>query len=160
MWASDRQRVEVLLPAQMVLAIIIAGAGDRDADFDACKALLLTACKEPVADLTPAHQRKVLNRATRLHREVSAPYTKDGAEVSKLGLIVFYWLKAVVDSGYLVFAAGSAIDRAIDLFVPAIEHAAQVEAVDRSAQKQAVHMLRHLQRLGYYQGIGINADAA
>lgn len=152
MFLTDRQRVEILLPVQMMLGVVLAGANEENDAFKECVGHLLKACEEPVSDLLPSQQRKILNRVERLHREVSAPYTKDGAEVSKLGLIVFYWLQGLVDSGFFVFAAGSEVDQAVALFIPAIEHAAQVEAVDRSAQKQAGRMLEHLQSSGYYQG--------
>ncbi|WP_336801775.1 hypothetical protein [Kaistia sp. MMO-174] len=153
---TDRQRVEILLPAQIMLGVLIAGVPeDQQAgpEFAECQRHLLDAAKEPVADLLPGQQRKILNRVTRVHREVSAPFTPEGSEVSKFGLIAFYWIKALVDCEFFIFAAGSSIDRAIELFIPAIEHAAQIEAVDRSAQKQARRMIGHFQRLGFYRGV-------
>ena len=41
----------------------------------------------------------------------------------------------------------------LDLFLPAIEHAAQIEKLDKSAQKNARKFLAHLQSLGFYQGV-------
>lgn len=150
---TDRQRVEIVLPAQIMLGILLAGVSEETPEFEACKLHLLNACKEPVADLLPRQQSKILDRATRLHRDVARPYVVDGADTAKFGLVVFYWLQSIVDCGYFAFTDGSAIDKALKLFLPAIEHAAQVEAIDRSAQKQARKFLGRLQSLGYFQGV-------
>jgi hypothetical protein len=135
----------------MMLGVIVAGANARDEQFDECTRLLKAGVVELLSDLPHKKAQKIHQRTKRLHGAVSAPYTREGMEVSKFGLVVFYWLKGLVESGYLVFASGSAIDRAIAIYIPAIEHAAQIAAVDQSAQKQARKLMAALQAAGYFR---------
>lgn len=149
-YLNDRQRVELSLPAQVMMGILIAGVDHHDADFRRALDLLRTASREPVDDLNDREARKVLERVRRAHAVVVAPYAREGHDVAKFGLIVFYWIKTMVETGYFVFAEGSAIDEAMTLFIGAIEHRASVPEVNASAQKQARKLIRVLQSLGYY----------
>lgn len=151
---TDRQRVELLLPSQVMLAVLIHGVDDPDhPDAKQCKELLVLAGNEVLMDLLPNRREQIVRRVYRVHKEVTEPYTKEGMRTDKLGLIAYYWLKAVVDQEYLVIGEESAFMKAMDIFLPAIEHVAQIEKVDKSAQKNARKFLAHLQRLGYYQGV-------
>lgn len=56
MYLSDRHRVEICLPAQMMLACTIAGISEENQqtdDFKSFKKDLIEAGWEPVADLDP-----------------------------------------------------------------------------------------------------------
>lgn len=154
MYLSDKQRVELALPPCIMMGVVIAGVDESDPDFARACDLLKTAAREPVDDLPPRHAKKILERVRRAHKAAIEPYSGDGEEVAKFGLIVFYWIKAMVESGYFVFAEGSAIDQALALYIEAIEHKAAVPKIDASAQKQARKFIAGLQQQGLYQGLG------
>ena len=157
---TDRQRVGLLLPVQVMLTVLVHGVDDPEhEDAKLCRELLVQASEEPLGDLPPDKKVKVMRRVLRLHDEVSRPYTKEGMRADKYGLIAYYWLKALTDADYLILGAESAFSKALDLFLPAIGHVTEIEKVDKSAQKNARKFLTHLQRLGYYTGVGI-VDAA
>jgi hypothetical protein len=153
MYLSDRQRVELALPAHVMMGVVIAGVEDQDDDYRRCVTLLRTAAREPVADLDARKERKIQQRVRRLHHDVVRPYSGEGEDVGKFGLIVFFWIAAMVETSYFVFAAGSAIDEALKLYIGAIEHKAREPRVVASAQKQARKMIARLQALGFYQGL-------
>lgn len=151
---NDRQRVEVMLPAQIMLGVLLAGASDQECDdFKIAKEAFIEASDEPVRDLMPEKRAYIIRRTFRVNMEVTAQYQKADARVDKMGLIAFYWLRALIDQGYLVLHAGSAMERGMDIMLPALEHAANIEKLDASAQKNARKFLAHLQRLGYYLGV-------
>jgi len=154
MYLNDRQRIELMLPPQVMLAVLIDGVNDPDhPDAIKCRELLVKASAEPIQDLPPNKQVQLTRRVMRTHLEVTAAYRKDGMRTDKLGLIAYYWLKALLDQDYLVLGPESYFSQALDLFLPAIEHAAQIEKLDKSAQKNARKFLAHLQSLGFYQGV-------
>lgn len=159
-YLSDRQRVELALPAHVMMGVIIAGVEEEDDDYRRCLALLRTAAREPVASLSDRNARKIQQRVRRLHHDVVRPYAGDGQDVGKFGLIVFFWIKAMVETSYFVFAAGSAIDEALKLYIGAIEHKASEPRVVASAQKQARKMIARLQALGFYPGLPLPAAEA
>lgn len=152
-YLSDRQRTELALPAHVMMGVLFAGVDKPDTDFENCVSLLKTAACEPVGDLDDRKARKIQERVRRLHHDVVRPYSADGADVAKFGLIVFFWIKAMVETGYLAFADGSAIDQALRLYVGAIEHKAEEPKIVASAQKQARKMIGRLQAQGYYAGL-------
>lgn len=151
---NDRQRVEIMLPAQIMLGVLLAGASDQECDdFKIAKEAFIEASDEAVRDLMPEKRASIIRRMFRVNLEVSAPYQKENARVDKMGLIAFYWLRALVDQDYLILHEGSAMQRGMDIMMPALEHAANIEKLDASAQKNARKFLAHLQRLGYYPGV-------
>lgn len=152
-YLSDRQRTEIALPAHVMMGVLFAGVEDQDAEFEQCVRLLKTAACEPVDDLDDRKARKIQERVRRLHHDVVRPYSTEGADVGKFGLVVFFWIKAMVETGYLAFADGSAIDEALKLYIGAIEHKAEQPRVVASAQKQARKMIGRLQAQGYYAGL-------
>lgn len=157
---TDRQRVELLLPVQVMLTVLIHGVDDPEhEDAKRCREFLVQASEEPLRDLPADKREKVMRRVIRLHDEVSRPYTKEGMRADKYGLIAYYWLKALIDEDYLILGAESLFSKAMDLFLPAIEHATEIEKVDKSAQKSARKFLAQLQRLGYYQGVRFTVAA-
>jgi hypothetical protein len=151
---TDRQRVEIMLPAQIMLGVLLCGANDREAeDFARARDALIEASDQVVHDLPAARRAQIIRRTHRLHLEATEPYRKDGARVDKMGLIAFYWLRELMEQEYLVLHQGSPMARALDIMVPALERAAAIERLDASAQKSARKFLLHLQGLGYYRGV-------
>lgn len=151
---TDRQRVEIMLPAQVLLGVLIAGVDDPNhPDAIATRDALIRASNEVVADLPERHVNKIIARMFRVHNLVTEPYRQEGARVDKMGLIAFYWLKALTDCEYLVLHEGSNMQKALDRMLPALEQAANIAKLDASAQKQSKKFLQHLQSLGYYSSV-------
>ena len=160
-YVSDRQRVEALLFPQMLWAVVEAGVADKTQDdYKECQRLLREAMDEPVRGLRDKDRGKIVRRCGRVHLDITAPYrTEATPHCDKIGLIVYFLIKSVVEDGYLVFGAGSAIDRALDLYLPAIAHLTEEPALFASSRKHARKVLEHLQRLGYFGGVPF-AEAA
>ena len=160
-YVSDRQRVEALLFPQMLWAVVEAGVADKTQDdFQECHRLLREAMEEPLAGLDDKDRGKIVRRTGRVHLEITAPYRTEATPLcDKIGLIVFFLIKSATDCDYLVIPANSAIQRALDLYLPAIEHLTDEPALFASSRKQARKVLGHLQRLGYFGGVPL-AEAA
>ena len=153
-YLHDRRRMESLLLTQMVWAVIEAGVADREAtEFIECKRLLEAAMMEPLAGLSRPERDKIGRRAIRAHLDVTAPYRTEGSRCDKVALITFFIIKSVNDSGYMVIGAESDLQRAIDLFIPAILHMTREPKLYASSVKHSRKALQHLQRLGYFEGV-------
>lgn len=96
---------------------------------------------------------KIKRRVERMLRSTLDRVIHNGAEVEKIGLIVFFVVQSLVDGDCLVYNAGSAIDKSLMAFVEAISHGTESEKAVRSAQKQAGKMLSALQSQGYYTSL-------
>ena len=155
-YRSDRQRVEAMLIPQMVLGVLICGVNDPNhPDAVAAKQLLVDACEEALIGVGEPQRSKLIRRMVRVHEEVTGPYKKEGHRVDKVGVIVYFLIKAVTDWDYMVIGNGSAFQRALDLFMPAIEHTTddKLKPLFDSARKQARKVLDHLQQLGYFSSV-------
>lgn len=155
-YVSDRQMTESVLPAHLMLSVVLNGADDieNDADAQRCIALLRDAANEPVAHLVGSKAKeKIWRRSERAYRDVSKAWTGEGVAVGKFGLVVFYWLRALVDAGHLIMEDDSPFQQAMEILLPCLEPYANVEGIDRSAQKQAPKFHSKLQELGYYGGV-------
>lgn len=157
---TDRQRVEMALLPNIMLHVVVAGVNDPEHD-DAKEMvrLLNAAANDVVADLTERERLKLMRRTIRVHDEVMGPFEAEGMRTDKAGLILFYLLSAIVESEYFVIGAESELSRAIDLFLPAIEHAAEIDRLDASARKAARKLLRDLQARGFFCGVAMPAAA-
>jgi hypothetical protein len=153
-YLSDRQRIELHLPPMFLLGVVIAGVTDeRHPDAVECRELLIAAAEAPFADLREPLRSKLIRRGHRTHEEVAGPYRKENSRVDKVGLIFYWLLKAITDCDYIVIGQDSALQKALDLVFPALEHAAVIDPLMASAQKQGRKVLEHLQRLGYYADV-------
>lgn len=152
---SDRQRVESLLFPQMLWAVVEAGVADKtQSDFQECQRFLREAMEEPLCGLDDKERGKIVRRTGRVHLGITAPYRTESTPLcDKIGLIVYFLIKAVTDCDYLVIPADSAIQRALDLYLPAIEHLTEESALFASSRKHARKVLEQLQRLGYFGGV-------
>ena len=157
-YRSDRQRVEAMLIPQMLLSVLLAGVNDLEhPDAVAAKHLLVEACDETVIGLLAQERSKIIRRMFRLHQEITGPYSKPGARVDKIGLIAYFLVKSITDREYMVVGADSALQKALDLMLPALEPAAGIGALLESARKQTRGVLDQLQSLGYYGGVPCSA---
>ena len=157
-YLNDRQRVELHLIPMLLLGVVIAGVNDPDhPDAKACQRLLLDAAEAPFQDMREPFRSKLIRRGHRAHEEVTLPYRKEGHRVDKIGLMLYWMLKAITDCDYVVIGEGSSLQNALDIIWPALEHSAQVDPLMASARKQSRRLLDHLQRLGYYAGLPYTA---
>ena len=157
-YLNDRQRVELHLIPMLLLGVVIAGVNDPDhPDAKACQRLLLNAAEAPFQDMREPFRSKLIRRGHRAHEEVTLPYRKEGHRVDKIGLMLYWVMKAITDCEYVVIGEDSSLQKALDLIWPALEHAAQVDPLMASAKKQGRKMLESLQRLGYYSGVPYSA---
>lgn len=153
---TDRHRVELMLPAQMMLAVLIAGAdAPNHPDAKEARACLKQASDEVVADLSDKQRASLARRVARVHLEITEEHRRIAARVDKVGLIAYYLIKAITDCDYLVIPDGSAMSRGLAYMLRALEPSANIERLDQSAQKASRKMLLHLQRLGYYERVPV-----
>jgi len=134
-YRSDRQRVEALLIPQMFLGVLICGVNDPDhPDAKTCQERLIQASEEAFSDLREPERSKIIRRAHRTHLEVTAPYQREGHRVDKMGLIVFFLVKAITDCDYMIIGPESSLQRALDLMLPALEPSTEIGPLLDSAQ--------------------------
>lgn len=153
MYLSERQRVELAIPARIMHSVVFSGADTTD---DASRAvaeqmivLLNRTCMEPLDGLWPREQAKIARRIERTFNEVMRPYKDTTA--GKVGLITYYLLEALIERNILTLYHDSAMAEAVRIFQPYWEEVASIRAVDDSAKKQAGKLLAHLQSMGYYR---------
>ena len=159
---TDRQRVELAIPARLVFGIVAANcfAPNPEADADEAlaelernvarlKELLTTACVEPIADLPERLGSKVARRIERVVDAAAKPF--DDQPAVKVAMALYYFLEDLLSRGVLELLEGSAFAEAMGILMPMFEHGFSEEKLDRSAQKRARQLLEHLQREGYYR---------
>lgn len=157
-YISDRQRVEAALPANFMWSVVLNGA-DESTESQHCITLLQLAAYDSVEDIATLKGReKILRRAQRAYEQAAAPWAGEGQSVGKFGLMVYYWLRAMIEEGFITIPDGSPFEEAMEIVLPALEPHAAIEAVDRSAKKQAVKFHARLQELGFYKGVDLNGE--
>lgn len=155
---TDRQRIELALPAYLLFALSKlpgvfapsdpALAEQAEADIAALSENLRIACLEPFADLAPRKQQAVLRRLDRIAKDIMAEWT-DQSSLS-LVLTLWYFLKDLVDREVLILWQGSAMDRAVLTLLPMFEHGFEEQKRDAAAQEQAGQLLARLRAEGLY----------
>lgn len=147
-YMKDRQRVEVCLPAQMMMAVFLHGLPEevlKSDDWTKLKTDLVDASTETVDALAPKDRNKLLNRTKNVHQRMVADFVKEDTEVGKLGLVVFHLIRYIIEDGYLQYDEEGPFARSIVTFMEALEHHAQKDRMNSSAMKQAKKMLKRLQ---------------
>ncbi|WP_428031409.1 hypothetical protein [Ancylobacter sp.] len=158
MYLSDLQRIEIALPAWILIGAITSKTVDLGVHRDEALELLRVAAREPLGDLSSDRSTKVIGRVRRLHQTALASVAAGPAKAEETGLLVFYWIKMLVESEYLIFSEGSSIDRALRHFILALQSMPMTMATELASHSQARAFLSRLQALGYYTGL--DADAA
>lgn len=127
---TDRQRLELALPASLLF--VLTGAPDvfmpadpalatrAASDIAALRADLRTTFMEPFGDLTPMKQQALLRRLERLNRVAKAGWHDHTA----LDLMLMLWcfLKDLIDREVLILWESSTMDRAMRRLMPMCEH--------------------------------------
>jgi len=156
MYLSDKQRVEISLPAQLMYAVFIAGINEdiqQGDDFKRLRFDLVDAIREPTNDLKSNKALSVLRRTNTISKTVMDMITHDNIEVGKAGLIIFHVLRFIIEDDYFHYQTDSAIGRCLVVYMEALDHHAQIPERNQSAIKQAVKLLHWLQSQGYYVGV-------
>lgn len=137
---TDRQRIELGVPAWMWNGLVHATEWAPD------------------PDLPDRKFRQLNNRITRV--AMAASIGLDKQDAVKISLSLYYFTRALLDSGVLELWEGSAMGEAMDLLFPAYARGFDEPRVNASAQKQARHVLRNLQAAGFYHGVELPQLAA
>ncbi|WP_245291044.1 hypothetical protein [Methylobacterium aquaticum] len=155
---SDRQRVEVAIPAYLLLALttapgLIVPAGPElaeraEADITAMRTDLTQACIEPFTDLVGKKQHALLRRVERIGKGVIAGW--ENRPALSVMLTLWYFLKDLTDREVLILWEGSAMARATSRLLPMFMHGFDEEKRDAAAQEQARQLLARLQVEGLY----------
>lgn len=152
-YVSDRQLVEEVLPSHLMLSVVINGAQPDDPEAQATIAKLTEAAEAPLEGLPDAKRRKILLRSQRAYHAGARPYSGEGHIVAKFGLIVFYWLEAMIEDGHYVIPEDSPFMQAMDSILPGLAEWAEIAAMEASAKKQARKFHELLQAEGLFRGI-------
>ena len=156
---TDRQRIELAIPAYLVYAIASApGAfvpadpalvARAEADVTALCEKLQTACLEPFADLVPSRQQALMRRLERIKLLATAGWHERPA----LSVMLMLWcfLKDLTDREILVLWEGSAMDRAMRVLLPMFEHGFREHGGEEVAREQASGLLACLRAEGLYR---------
>ncbi|WP_298961834.1 hypothetical protein [uncultured Methylobacterium sp.] len=155
---SDRQRVELAIPAYLLYMLTAAPgvfvpadpekAARAEADIAALRADLRAACCEPLDDLPAKKREALLRRIDRLAKGVVAGWSERPALSVMLAL--WYFLKDLTDREVLILWQGSAMERAASRLLPMFAHGFEEQMRDAAAQEQARQLLTHLQAEGLY----------
>lgn len=154
-YVSDRQIVEGIIPCNLMISVVLNGA-DPDQEAIDCIDLLRQAANEHVAHIHIQKERdKIHRRAERAYQDAARPWSGEGHSVGKFGLIVYYWLRAMLDTGNIDLGETGPFQEAMELLLPGLAPHAEIEALDASAQKQSRKFHERLQSLGYYRHASI-----
>ncbi|NGM38026.1 MULTISPECIES: hypothetical protein [Methylobacterium] len=156
---TDRQRVELAIPAYLLYALTSAPgvfvpadpalAARAEADIAAMRFDLRAACFEPLEDVSERKKGALLRRVERIARGVIVDW-KDRPALSVM-LTLWYVLKELTDREVLILWQGSAMDRATSRLLPMFAHGFEEQKRDASAQEQARQLLSQLQEEGLYR---------
>ncbi|MEN3237917.1 hypothetical protein PUR29_31095 [Methylobacterium ajmalii] len=155
---SDRQRVELAVPAYLFYALTAAPgvfipsdpdlAARAEADIAALRADLQAALLEPLRDLTGKKQHALLRRVERIGKGVITGWGNRPA--LSVMLTLWYFVKDLTDREVLILWEGSAMERATSRLLPMFAHGFDEQMRDATALEQAQQLLACLQAEGLY----------
>lgn len=154
-YRSDRQITEELVPIKLLYTVVVNGADPDDPDVEAVRQLLVQAAIDILAGLMPDKMVQISRRAERIASAAEAPFRRAEARVAKFGLSVYYALDQLRYQGMFAVPDGSPLEAALEALLHpdgSITEAANIDAVDASAQKQGKHILTALQSEGLFRG--------
>jgi len=156
---TDRQRIELAIPAYLLYALTSAPdvfvpadpalAARTEAEIAELRENLRIACLEPFADLTPAKRQALIRRLERIKRQT----TGDWHDRPALSLMLMLWcfLTELTNREVLIMWEGSAMDRATRKLLPMCEHGFREQEGGIAAQEQASALLSRFQAEGLYR---------
>jgi hypothetical protein len=172
-YLRDTQRVEMAIPATMLLALVnqsrfgvgsADGVEDPSADdapaqetAERLKRLCKSAMEAPFADLPKRKKDALLDRAARA--VLGATAQLDDQHALKIGMTLYYFLEELAQRDILYVTEGSEIHQAVTELIDCMGHGFRADAMDASAQTQAIQVLRAFQQAGYFQEAPARAAA-
>lgn len=154
---TDRQRVELALPARMLLRCMNTVYAQHTSPDDKEKtgktiSRLDAACREALAG--SLERDKLVRRIERANAVALDPIANKPLMLAILttGL----WLKKLLDQNYLVLTAGSSFDQASgNVFASIADHQDLFAEFLDDARAESARMHARLQAFGYYAGATI-----
>lgn len=160
---TDRQRVEIAVPARLVLGLVASncfGLDPKAEDREAAEAelaasrqrlrdLMIAACMDPIDDLPPREGVKVARRIERLVDRLAMDFDQQPAV--KVAMALYYFIEDLLQRERLILWEGSAMGEALSILLPMFEYGFEREQQDASARKQARRLLEKLQKEGFYR---------
>jgi hypothetical protein len=157
-YISDRQRVELALPARLLWSVIQCGYENGITAHDILSQIQ-TACMEPLDGLLPKEKLRLARRIDRVFSEVIDPLVSKGENTvtaGKAGLVIYYFIVDLVDQGILELYSDTPMANAIEMMLPELTPLIEIKGVDRSAQKQATKLITRLREMGYYGSLRLS----
>ena len=150
MTLTDRQRVELAIPARLMFDVLASAIEDgSDLQANDIRRHLVAACAEPLEGLAGAARSKIIRRIERVTTEAGAPYYEK-VTAAKMAMTVFYFVEALIDQGILELYADTPMAHVVQAFMALLGESFAQPTLDESAKKQGVEVLQALQRQGYY----------
>ncbi|MBP29044.1 MAG: hypothetical protein CMH16_06960 [Methylobacterium sp.] len=156
---TDRQRIELAIPAYLLYALTGAPnvfvpadpdlVARAEADVADLRGNLMAACLEPFADLTPAKRQALIRRLERVKCQMTTDW--DERPALSLMLMLWFFLKDLIDREVLFLWEGSAMDRATQKLLLMCEYGLAKQGYDVAVQEQARALLSRLQAVGLYR---------
>ena len=154
---NDRRAIESALPSRLFLAILRSVWEDQDLDAENRDLLkdLIPLLEQDIGEAIAGGD--VEKRKKRLNRAVNTAFgCLEGRSRAIALLALTYWISDVIGQGLLVLHEGSPFERAYTAVVQAInndpENTYLLEAVDKSAEKNARRLGERLASEGYFRG--------
>lgn len=107
-----------------------------------------------IGSLPREKQESAIRHSGKAAGEIIQPFVDDGADCAKFALSTFYAIDTLIDAGLFV-ADNDKFASAMDALLSeegSVSELANIESVDKSAQKQARKLLNSMQSLGYFGG--------
>jgi hypothetical protein len=154
---TDRQSIEVLLLPHMLTVAVEQGLDDLQdtPEYQHLMRQLIDAQTSTLNLFMATKRAALLRRMLRVYTKATEDYTKEGMSVDKFALATFWLIKAVTDCERLILHKGPLHD-ALETIMAILEPRAQIDKLNKSAQKAAAKMLSKLQCEGFYHGVTIN----
>lgn len=154
---NDRQLTEVMFCSRLLYLVVIGGMdvpGNEQA-YQKIKDLALEVIQDPIRTAHRQRSENLRRRVVRLEQKYMHQYVGK-AHGSKVALVLYYFLNDLIERDYLCVPPESPFMELADIVFGAITNSLQPDSpeftlVAKSAQKQAIKMLKELQKDGYFQ---------
>lgn len=147
--------VERLIPIGIVYSCVYAGVADRThKDHAEVLSMLRSAMDDELVGL-PVPKRASANRYSRKAADaILKPFVDRRESCAKAGLVFFYAIRQLIDEGLYELRDGPFSEAMDAVLNPdgTVTEMANIDGVDKSAQKQARKVVQHMRELGYYRG--------
>ncbi|WP_299378204.1 hypothetical protein [uncultured Kiloniella sp.] len=150
-YLSDRQRVELALPARLLIRPAQRCAEEWNGDDSEILTQLENACYQPLEGLDPIKKAKVAKRINRIQKELLSSF--ENRPVMVVFLTIIYWLNDLLEREIIVLDSNSDFAKACETLFPMLnEHSELIDGMSKSAEKNARRFNEKLNKGGYYNG--------